>query len=308
MRGFFREYFFSPASALPLALARIGLYAGVLIFYSVFVGDFGAFAADASPSTWRPVGLFPRDIRWIYEGWIGRVLLTWVFHSSVFLALIGWKFRWSSLVAFVSSCLIFGFISSSGNAFRVDTILIQVQLLACLSPMSAALSIDAGLRCPSWSSEYRWPVALFQLHWIFIFFSSGLGKLRRSGFAWVSDDFFREYIFQTYVTRGPRIEGRWVELPLRWLGEHSEVTIVASAIVFGFELLYPLVLIRPLTRLFLLCSLLFQTAVYLIFGISFFVYWALVPIWLPLTIQEKALDDFYVKIIGSIKMRRWLGA
>ena len=303
MRPFFRECFFSPSSALSLGLTRIALYLGVLIFYGVFIGDFSQFAAGASPMTWRPVGLFPGGLRWFFEEPFGREMLDWLFKTSALLALVGWKFRWTSIVALVSSALLFGFISSSGNAFRVDTILIQAQLIACLSPMSAALSFDAGLKLPSRSSDYRWPLVLFQMHWVFIFWASGLGKLRQSGFAWAYDDFFREYLFQTYVTRGPQIEGSWTEPLILWLMEHGEVTLVGGAIVFGFELLYPLIFMRRLTLPFLALSLFFQTVVRLALGISFFAYWMLVPIWLPLLIRERAIDDFYTKLIGRMKAR-----
>ncbi|MBL7687395.1 MAG: hypothetical protein JNJ49_05130 [Bdellovibrionaceae bacterium] len=303
MRLFLREYFFSPSSALPLGLTRVALYTGILVFYGVFIGDFSQFAAGASSLTWRPVGLFPDGILWLFDGPVGPGMLDWLFKTSVLLALIGWKFRWTSIVALVSSVLLFGFISSSGNAFRVDTILIQAQLIACLAPMSAALSLDAGFKLPVRSGDYRWPLVLFQMHWVFIFMASGLGKLRQSGFAWAYDNFFREYLFQTYVTRGPQIEGNWTEWLIRWLMEHSEVTLIGGAIVFGFELLYPLIFVRRLTLPFLALSLFFQIAVRLALGISFFAYWMLLPMWLPHIFHERAIDEFYTNMIGRLKVR-----
>lgn len=279
-----------------LAVARITAYAALLAtYFYFFTGSMSAWARAMPLEAWTPVGvlsLWP-------EGWFPTTsagfvqLCTWLeilFVVSALAAITGFKWAWSAWTTLILSLLVFGIRHSFGHAFRTESILLLAQFVFVVSKAADAVSFDAwwarrkGASGPHESIDYEWPLWILRLMWVGIFFSSGLTKLRVSGFEWVTDNYIHDFLLSNLVTRGPNLENQIQGGLSGWLADHRELCLVLGILTLAFEIFYPVILgLRLKWRrgfyVALAMTIIFQMSVYILMGVNFMFYFALLPIW-----------------------------
>lgn len=261
-------------------LTRISVYSAVLFsFFFFFRGDFAGWLDLVPLSAWTPVGV----TRWLLP--LVEVLkspsTTWIAHViglafliSTGACIVGWKWRFTSMLTLLLSLVVFGLKNSFGHAFRSESILILAQFLMILGP---------GRHTAGSVLNARETLFLLRLMWVSMFFLSALNKLRFSGWDWAADNFLQDYLLANQITRAGTLADRPFAEFAHVMIAQPIATLAIGYFVLLFELLYPLILIKRLKIPILVGTLFFQLATFTLLGVNFLFYVPLLPIWLKET-------------------------
>lgn len=261
-------------------LTRISVYSAVLFsFFFFFRVDFAGWLDLIPLSAWTPVGV----TRWLLPlvellkspstSWIAHVIGL-AFLISTGACIVGWKWRFTSMLTLLLSLVVFGLKNSFGHAFRSESILILAQFLMILGP---------GRRMSGSVLNARETLLLLRLLWVSMFFLSALNKLRFSGWDWAADNFVHDYLLANQITRAGTLADRPFAEFAHVLIAQPIATLAIGYFVLLFELLYPLILIKRLKIPILVGTLFFQLATFTLLGVNFLFYVPLLPIWLKET-------------------------
>lgn len=185
------QFWFEPTSGIDLAVCRILFFGGMFGHY--FSEDFSAWNR-VSPMHWQPIDLFTLfrleptpAIAWLQVVWKGSLLS----------AAVGWKTRWSSLVAFILGIYLIGLPHNFGKVDHYDAIFVVALGVMSIARSGDRLSVDSRGKGSkgSMSAEYRWPIQLVCVMMVFMYVASGLSKLRHSGVAWFGSEYLATVFF-----------------------------------------------------------------------------------------------------------------
>jgi hypothetical protein len=265
------DYWFAPAAATNLAVARIAFY-GLLLYH--FGPQPFAGWADVPDIFWKP--------QWPYEvfhipvlsrGPMLGVEIAW--KVGMALACVGALTRLSTIVAFVCGSYLLGLQHCFGNISGADAAVALVLGILAVSRCGDALSIDrllrtrrgdptAALAPPAESGEYTWPIKAVWLTISFVFFNSAVAKLRFSGWAWALSDNFSILLVQRFYGADPKSE---FGLHLaQWRGLCQALALGALIL----ELTFPLVMVsRWARRLMVPAAYMMQYGNAVLLGVDF---------------------------------------
>jgi hypothetical protein len=215
-------FWFTPAPAYTLGLARMGFGAVVVVWTLVLLPELHRVFGDqgAAPA------YTPLDYQWsVFEAWSGdtALLIGWVLLLLSAIAMtVGWHSRFAAILVFV---LITSFHRRAAYIFNAgDAIITIVALILALSCCGAALSLDQRRRTGSfWSAQTLapWPIRLLQVQVTLIYLVSVQAKLS-GGKSWADGS----AVFYAW-----RTDGRWALLSTpEWLSANA---ILVNALTWG---------------------------------------------------------------------------
>lgn len=125
--------------------------------------------------------------------------------------------------------------------------------------------------------EASWPLRAMQVYIAFFYFWALMAKLRLSGLDWFTGGGrIQEVLISRALRDGFTPTGDVVNLSLGWdFAHHPDLVWACGAMVFAFELLFPLVLLIRDWRLKLLAAIgatIFHLANYFLMNVQFFLY------------------------------------
>jgi len=234
------RYWFRPASAVNLAVARI-LFAATALWIVLSRPDL-------------PTLLTLPDVIWMSVPRMHRVAYLLVFNLmtervlyvtlaiSLMAAIIGLRAR---VACFVSGLLLYHFAPLETLFWTPDPTLRGLTLptlgliILAFSRCDRVLSVGGAKRkTPLISPEHRWPIRLLQLLLAEVYWFAGIAKLRNAGLAWVSANNLQGYLMaysQLYGIHGGSSLGYRV-------AAHGTICSLIAWIGISVELLFPLAL------------------------------------------------------------------
>lgn len=274
IRSRWTRFWFEPAPAMDLAVARILFFAMMFAVYAP--RDFAAFG-NVSTVFWQPVWLFRAlHLPPPAHGVVAVVQVLW--KVSLLMSCIGFATRFATATAALLGTYLLGLNGSFGWIDHADPVLVFGMAIFALSRCADACSVDLRVRVarsrgrepgsPS-SGEYRWPARMMLLIMACVFFAAGVAKLRHAGVEWVRAD-----ALSRYLTRGSDPLGRSVSAPLSGLGlrlaRNLPLSRAAAASSLLLELLFPLALFsRRARRLIVPASFALLVAIQVLMGPDF---------------------------------------
>jgi len=270
MKAAWARFWFSPAPALRLGVARALLFGGLAAIYAMheFTG-YAEVSPHLSGASWLHVPVpTATSLRAMHLLWL----------VALALAALG-------LFTRIVACMAFGLgsylLALDGNFGRVHhndlPVVIALGVLAA-SRAGDAFSLDAlrrrGPAVPD--GEYGWPLRAIQLALALAFLGAGLSKLRHSGLDWITTDSLRIAM----------LERRYAMIPshtvLAGLPHHPLLCKALAAATVATELGYPLALFSRRARAVLVpASLLLLLGFAVFFGPRFLTFAVLTAAWVP---------------------------
>ncbi len=292
------HFWFEPATADNLGLARILVFGSMAIFYFVTPYLFPAWGWHQTFNEWGGVSLvFWKPI------WLFRVLhlpllstqtifiMDAVWKISLILAAVGLFTRFAAGTSFVLSVYLFGLQNNFGKTHHLEILLLWVFLIMTFSRCGDSWSLDRLIKTArtgagddgerrTISGDYTWPIRLIWVVMSMIYFEAGISKLRHSGIAWVTGGPMQFFLLraQYHVTDAEPLT-HWG----LWIGAHPWASHVMAAMGLGLELTYPLALFgRRLRWIIVSSGMLMQIGIAAIMGPNFYQMMLCQFLWLPL--------------------------
>jgi hypothetical protein len=246
------RFWFEPAAASNLGMSRL-LFFG-LLFLVYLPEDFSAWGG-VSHTFWMPIWIFERaGLLPLDTATLGAIEMCW--KVSLVFSAIGLCSRISMAVAFVAGAYLFALPHNFGQTYHFDALLVFVMGVLAVSRAGAAWSIDSLVAAykdrsrarPPESGEFNWPVRLVWLVMAFVFFGAGVSKLRHGGIHWVMSDTMQTFLIRAHYSvsdADPLVS--WGLALSEW--PWGPRALAATALLV--ELLFPLALVSPMARWFL---------------------------------------------------------
>ena len=291
MTAAWRKFWFSPAPAAGLGLAR-GVFFGGLFLLSLR-HDFRGWG-EVSGALWNPIAIFHRfGIPVLPVRALGILQNVW--RVSLALSAVGLLTRASVFVSFATGIYLLGLPNNFGQIQHEDGLVVLATFVLVFSRSGDAFSLDRALRrkkpLPA-SGEYRWPVILICVLLAFVFFGAGVSKLRRSGFAWfASDNLAWVFLQHQYpVSTAPPLSGWGVGL-----AKHRLLCRALALSILAIECGYPLALFfRAARRVFVPATILMLVGFRVLMGPDFSALIVCHAFWIPwrwLDARPESLSD-----------------
>lgn len=207
-------------------------------------------------------------------GRLGFVLAGAVCGASLLGAALGVRARLLLVVALVMFFMYFGQIVELGYVRRKTNLIPFILLILALAPdlrhcrPSVWFAALRRIRQPDPSSTAAWPLVLIKFVLAWSYFSSGLSKIRNTGWSWASGDVLQASLAERALAS---------DLPLAlWLAGQPALCQLASLVTLIFELGFWTVLLLPrFGPLYALAGLGFHVTIELSMGIHYLTYWGL---------------------------------
>jgi hypothetical protein len=262
------------ASELSLDLFRFFFYSALaIIFCFDYYGGFFVSLSLASNELFQPTWLevffsfVKKDIH-IYS------FIRWLFVILCLVSALGMLSKFSKILSALCGLYIFNTLGSFGSWNHSLVITTLVLVLFIFVPSSFNYSLDYLFRGKSSSKPEPWMFVFIQTSVIWSYFSSGLYKILDSGFGWVTENSFYNYLlasrFIEKVTSNIALTNSLVDYPsICWWFGFSAITI---------ELFSPIALFIRRARLFIFLTLvLFQVSIYFLLNENFIMCLPLLP-------------------------------
>ena len=170
--------------------------------------------------------------------------------------------------------------SFSGDVHHRELPIIAILLLFLFSHCERVFSLDArkpgsAARIEDW--EASWPLRAMQTYVAFFYLWALVAKLRVSGLDWFTGGGrIQDILIERAVRDGFDSSGQPVNLSLSYdLAQMPDLVWFLGALVFAFELLFPLILLVRSWRLrlvMLICTTVFHSANFLLLNVKFYFY------------------------------------
>lgn len=169
--------------------------------------------------------------------------------------------------------------SFSGDVHHREIPIFALLILFFFSKCDRMFGIDARKKnlpkIDPW--EASWPLRAMQVYIAMFYFWALMAKLRLSGLDWFTGGGrIQEVLISRALRDGFTPTGDVVNLSLGWdFAHHPDLVWACGALVFAFELLFPLVLLVRDWRLKLLAAIgatIFHLANYFLMNVQFFLY------------------------------------
>lgn len=193
-------FWFEPATADNLGLARILVFGSMAIFYVTTPYLFPSWGWHQTFSEWGGVShLFWKPI-WLFRTFhlpqlssSEIAIMDGVWKTALIFAAVGLFTRFSAGVAAILSVYLFGLQNNFGKTHHLEILLLWAFLIFTVSRCGDAFSLDRLLRTGRTgqgpdrkSGEYTWPVRLIWVIMAMIYLEAGISKARHSGITWVT--------------------------------------------------------------------------------------------------------------------------
>ncbi len=298
------DFWFTPANPTTLCLIRV--FVGMIVCY-VFLSYSVDLMGYVGPRAWIDAEVFdflqhrivnevmpndwtspPHQLRGTYY-WSIYFNITdpfwiWTFHGCVlvvaFLFMIGLWTRTTSVLVWLASMNYTQ--RALTTTFGMDTMMNIMLIYLMIGPSGACLSLDRWLVCrrarlrgeepppvmPSVSANFA--IRLTQIHFCFIYLSSGLSKLTGSTW-WSGTALWFTFLNPTFA---PMDNPTYMSL-LTWMAQHRWIweIFMTGGVVFTFvtEIGLPFLIWIPSMRwVMLLCAVMLHTGIGLFMGLVMF--------------------------------------
>lgn len=276
--GWFRAQTELANLALFVSLFCAGLFLQTLIHFPEqldFLVRRAAFDAqlDMTPSYLRQAPLLGlANVPGL--GRLGFVLAGAVFGASLLGAALGVRTRLLVVVALVMFFIYFGQILELSYVRRKTNLIPFILLILAVAPdlrrcrPSVWFAALRRIRQPDPILTPAWPLMLVKFVLAWSYFSSGLSKIRNTGWSWASGDVLQASLAERALAN---------DLPLAlWLAGQPVLCQLASIVTLVFEFGFWTVLLLPrFGPLYALAGLGFHVTVELSMGIQYLKYWGL---------------------------------
>lgn len=179
------KWLFFPLRGEVLAALRIIMMAAGLLTVTFWCPVPGIF----QEAEFTPVGIFHLVPRGLSPEMLKFFGVLWPL--ACLTSLIGFKTRWSMLIAAVSGLILDGYHYNFGRVFHFNHLFMMLLVILALTPCGDQWSLDAVLRRrrgqpppANPSDRYSWGLRLGQLYIVNFYFCTGLSKVLRSGWEW----------------------------------------------------------------------------------------------------------------------------
>lgn len=207
-------------------------------------------------------------------GRLGFVLAAAVFGASLLGAALGVRARLLVVVALVMFFVYFGQILELGYVRRKTNLIPFILLILVMAPdlrrcsPSVWFAALRRIRQPDPSSTPAWPLVLIKVLLAWSYLSSGLSKIRNTGWSWASGEVLQANLAERALASDP---------PLAlWLAAKPALCQLASIVTLVFEFGFWTVLLLPsFGPLYALAGLGFHAGIELTMGIHYLKYWGL---------------------------------
>jgi hypothetical protein len=196
LRARLHAFFFTPANAVDLGVARFVFYGGTFVWLARSWGrplplpsEMAAWR-EFAPALWHPVAIH----RWLPFVSLSAEALRWIgvsFLVSLALSALGLFTRITTACSLVLALVCLGYVNDFGFVDQQNNLTMLVLGGMAFGRTGDAFSLDAWFRRRSGTSvplqpsgEYRWPIRFAALCLVLVYFSSAIAKLRESGFGW----------------------------------------------------------------------------------------------------------------------------
>lgn len=246
-------------------LRFVGTALAVLVGLRVGLGPYRGLAGQPQ-ALFRP----PPFLTWLPEMPSVEVIVAIqvVGVAAALLAVLGWRYRATFLIAWGSLLVLGGLRASRGKVQHNDVLLLLVCVAFLLAPVNARWQD----RVPS--RRFGWPIRTGIFVVASSYFFTGLAKLISSGPAWITSDNMRFILYR--AADDPRAPTDAVSLFIAdrpWLATLCAAGTIVLEIGFLSVLFWPG--IRPW---FVLASLALHTSIYLTHGLDYWNYVAVTAI------------------------------
>jgi hypothetical protein len=169
--------------------------------------------------------------------------------------------------------------SFSGDVHHREVPIFALLILFLFSKCDRMFGIDA--RRKQWPAiadwEASWPLRAMQIYIAMFYFWALVGKLRISGLGWFAADGRIQHMLISRALRdGFTPDGEIVNLSLAYqLAHHPHIVFLIGALVFAFELFFPLILFVRSWRIklaMLIGATFFHLSNYVLLNVQFFLY------------------------------------
>lgn len=232
------SFWFEPSEPTDLGVSRALFYS--VLFVAYFSYDVSGYPTVA-PVFWQPVWAFRVLHLPVFSPPVLH-LLQIIWKVSLVAAAVGLSTRLSTWTAFVLGFYLIGLPFCYGYASHYAALPIFILLLLALSRCGDAFSLDAyGQWAAAPSGEYTWPLRAVWVLLACVFLLAGVAKLRASGLAWVTSDFFAFTLRRANYPLGRVAPAPLTEWGL-WIAQHPWLCRFLAGSSLLCELAYPLTL------------------------------------------------------------------
>jgi hypothetical protein len=249
-RGLFspiRDFFFEEQAPYGMALVRIFLPISIMIpMVRRFMHVRELFSSDGSPQPlyelFGQVNPLPPMAPQIAAALYGMLII------AMFCAVVGWKTRWSFLIA-TPLYIYFNLLDSVGTMTKYSVIASHVLVMLTLSNCGAVWSVDAILRRKELGAAATavpprfpiWQARLIQLLFSFVYFGAAITKIQTEAF--FSGEQMRYWMLSNWNYSNPIGEQMAMWTP---------VLLLSGYITVVWEIVFAFLVWRPTSRLFVL--------------------------------------------------------
>lgn len=264
--GGVRDFFFEEQAPYGMALVRIFLPISIMIpMVRRFMHVRELFSTDGAPQPlyelFGQVNPLPPAPPQVAAALYGILMI------SMFSAVVGWKTRWSFLIA-TPLYIYFNLLDAVGTMTKYSVIASHVLIMLTLSNCGAVWSVDSILRRRELGAAATavppkfpiWPARLIQLLFSFVYFGAAITKIQTEAF--FSGEQMRYWMLSNWNYSNPVGEVMAMWTPMLLLAGY--ITVVWE-IVFGF------LVWRPVTRVVVLAvGIMFHIMTCLTLGLYIF--------------------------------------
>jgi predicted DCC family thiol-disulfide oxidoreductase YuxK len=244
------RFWFEPAGAPNLGVARLLFFGGVFLVY--IREDFSGWAY-VSTARWQPVWLFQVLSLDVYPAAALRAI-EFAFLTSVLLGAVGLFTRPATITAAVLSAYYFGLPHNFGHTYHFDAIIVFAMATLAFARCGDAWSLDRlialgrgrrPLLVPS--GEYTWPSRVVWVLIALVMFGAGASKLRHSGLEWVYTDTLAIFLTRAHyhVSDADPLVGWGL-----WIAQQKPLVVALAALTIVIEFCFPIALLVPAARWF----------------------------------------------------------
>jgi predicted DCC family thiol-disulfide oxidoreductase YuxK len=298
LRKKWTSFWFEPATADNLGLARILLFGSMAVFYIVTPYLFPTWGwhetfsewGGVSHVFWKPIWLF-RTLHLPQLSVNELVLMDAVWKVSLIFSAVGLFTRFSNAVAFILCVYLFGLANNFGKTHHLDILLLWSFLIMTVSRCGDSWSLDRlrktartgsgpGSETPVVSGEYTWPIRMIWVVMAMIYFEAGCSKARHSGIGWITGGVMSFFLqrAQYHITDAEPLTNWGLAIARHnWSGE------LFALMGMGLELTYPLALFSKRLRWPLVTGgMMMQIGIAVLMGPNFYQMIICQFLWLPL--------------------------
>ena len=288
-------FWFEPATADNLGLARILLFGSMAVFYLTTPYLFPTWGwhvqfnewGGVSHLFWKPIPLF-RILHLPQLSSAEISLIDAVWKVALIFSAVGLFTRFSNAVAFILCIYLFGLPNNFGKTHHLDILLLWSFLIMTISNCGDSWSIDRLIKtmrtgqndAGKKSGEYTWPIRLIWVVMAMIYFEAGVSKARHSGIEWITGGAMTFFLqrAQYHITDAEPL-ANWGLL----IARHRWSSELFAAMGIGLELTYPLALFSKRLRwLFVPGGMMMQIGIAVLMGPNFYQMIICQFLWLPL--------------------------